>query len=329
MSLTRDQLGQLLKIEEKVDRAADLERQMAEPNFWADQERARHLTQEYARFKDLIDRYLTAETEEQFRALELETLFGGRYDDRVAIVTIHAGAGGTEAQDWTQMLFRMYDRFATAKQWKLDLLEQSPGEEAGYKSVSFRIIAPLAYGWLKGEGGVHRLVRISPYDSDKARHTSFALVEVVPEIAETGEIELDERELDFNFSRSGGAGGQNVNKVETAVRVTHVPTGLVAYSQVERSQLKNRELALKLLRSKLAAKMEEERAKELRELKGDYKSAEWGSQIRSYVLQPYQLVKDHRTGVEVGNADSVLNGELQAFLEGYLRWKAEEEGTGT
>lgn len=320
MSLTKDQLGQSLKIDEKMDRAAALEKQMTEPDFWTDQERARRLTQEYARINDLVDRYLKAQTEADFRSLELETLMGGRYDDRSAIISIHAGAGGTEAQDWVSLLYRMYDRFVTLRQWRLEAIDQSSGEEAGLKSVTFRVVGDQAYGWLKGESGVHRLVRISPFDADKARHTSFALIEVVPEIAETGEIELDERDLEFNFSRSGGAGGQNVNKVETAVRITHVPTGLVAYSQTERSQLKNREIALKLLRSKLAAKLEAERAQELKELKGDYKSAEWGSQIRSYVLQPYQLVKDHRTNVEVGNADRVLDGHLQPILEGYLRW---------
>lgn len=322
MALRKDELGHLLAIEAKMDQAAALEATMATADFWADQERARTVSQKYAALKSLIDRYFAAETPEELTALEVETLFTGPHDEASAVMSIHAGAGGTEAQDWAAMLARMYERAAERHGWRISTLDESLGEEAGLKSVTFRITGDHVFGWLKSEAGVHRLVRMSPFDADHARHTSFALVELVPELTETPQVQLEDKDLKIDVYRSGGKGGQNVNKVETAVRVTHLPTGLVAASQNERSQAQNKEIALTVLRSKLAIKMEAERAAELKELRGEYHSAEWGNQIRSYVLHPYQLVKDHRTEIEAGNTEGVLDGAIDQFLEGYLRWFA-------
>ncbi len=327
MALSKDELGKLLKIDEQFEHAGELEAQMAQPGFWADSERARQISQEYASIQKLLDRYWKAETEAELQELELETLFTGPHDDDPALVSIHAGAGGTEAQDWTEMLLRMYQRYAEKRGWRIGIYDQSLGEEAGIKSVTFRVEGEHAYGIMKAEAGVHRLVRISPFDADKARHTSFALLEVIPEIKHTDEIEIDDKDLKMDLYHAGGKGGQNVNKVATAVRITHLPTGLVAASQIERGQAQNREIALQMLKAKLLVKMEEERASELKELRGEYRSAEWGNQIRSYVLQPYQLVKDHRTDVETGNTEAVLNGDIDLFIEGYLRWKAETKTT--
>lgn len=322
MALTKEELGQLLKIDERFERAGELETQMSQPDFWVDQERARRVSQEYASIQKLLDRYFHAETEADLQQLEIETLFTGPHDDEPALVSIHAGAGGTEAQDWAQMLLRMYQRYADRRGWKLAIYDQSLGEEAGIKSVTFRVEGDHAYGLMRAEAGVHRLVRISPFDADKARHTSFALLEVIPEIAQVADFAIDDKDLKMDLYHAGGHGGQNVNKVATAVRITHLPTGLVAASQVERGQAQNREIALRMLKAKLAAKMEEERATELKELRGEYRSAEWGNQIRSYVLQPYQLVKDHRTNVETSDTEAVLNGDLDLFIEGYLRQQA-------
>ena len=322
MALTKDELGRLLKIEERMEIAAGLEQQMANPNFWSDQERARTVSQEYAAIQKLLDRYFVAETEDQLASLELETLLAGPHDAGPALLSIHAGAGGTEAQDWTAMLARMYTRFAEQRGWQIVEYDRSEGEEAGIKSITFRIDGDQAYGWLRGEAGVHRLVRMSPFDADHARHTSFALVEVVPELKDTKELTIEEKDLRIDIYHAGGHGGQNVNKVATAVRLTHLPTGIVVACQKERSQGQNREIALRLLQSKLAARMEVERAQELKDLRGEYHSAEWGNQIRSYVLAPYQLIKDHRTDAETSDTEGVLDGDLTMFVEAFARWQA-------
>ena len=258
----------------------------------------------------------------ELERLELETLLGGEHDARNAILSVHAGAGGTEAQDWAEMLLRMYLRWAEARGYEAEVLDLSPGEEAGIKSVTVRVRGPYAYGYLKGEAGTHRLVRISPFDAAHRRHTSFALVEVLPEV-EPVAVQIRPEELRIETFRSGGAGGQNVNKVETAVRMTHLPTGLVVQCQNERSQHANRENALRILAARLYELRRREQEEQLRSLRGEHREAAWGNQIRSYVLQPYTLVKDHRTGYETGNAQAVLDGELDPFIYAYLRRRAQ------
>jgi peptide chain release factor 2 len=242
-------------------------------------------------------------------------------------VSIHAGAGGTDSQDWTEMLLRMYLRWAERERMGAEVLDESPGEEAGYKSVTARFTGKRAFGWLRAERGVHRLVRLSPFDSAHRRHTSFALVEVIPEIAEDVPIEIRPEDLKVDTFRSSGAGGQHVNKTSSAVRMTHLPTGIIVAIQNERSQIKNREMALKVLRSRLAALQDQQRAEQRQELKGEHQSNEWGSQIRSYVIHPYTLVKDHRTGFEIGNVQAVLDGEVKPLMESFLRWDAGRNGS--
>jgi peptide chain release factor 2 len=257
---------------------------------------------------------------------EIDLLFAHRYADNPALVSIHAGAGGVDSQDWAEMLLRMYLRWAERNKMQAEILDESPGEEAGYKSVTVRISGRRAFGWLRSEHGVHRLVRLSPFDQAHRRHTSFALVEVIPEIEDEADIEIRPEDLKVDTYRSSGAGGQHVNKTSSAVRMTHLPTGVIVTCQNERSQIKNREMALKVLRSRLAALREQQRAEQRQELKGERQSMEWGSQIRSYVLQPYTLVKDHRTGYEMGNVQAVLDGDLEPFMEAFLRWDAGREG---
>jgi len=256
--------------------------------------------------------------------LEFELTLGGPYDRRPAILAIHAGAGGTEAQDWAQMLLRMYLRWAERHGFKTEILEETPGEEAGVKSVVIEIRGPYAYGYAKAERGVHRLVRISPFDAAKRRHTSFALVEVLPEPDEAQSVVINPDEIRVDVFRSSGAGGQNVQKNSTAIRVTHLPTGIVVTCQNERSQLQNRETALKILAARLAEIEEQKRDEERAKLKGEHVEAGWGNQIRSYVLHPYNMVKDHRTNYETSNTFGVLDGELEPFMESYLRWKLGE-----
>jgi peptide chain release factor 2 len=256
--------------------------------------------------------------------MEQQLLLGEPFDERGAIVSIHAGAGGTESQDWAEMLLRMYLRWAERAGFRTEILEATEGEEAGLKSVSFGIDGRWAYGRLRSERGVHRLVRISPYDSQKRRHTSFALVEVMPEVPEDAAIEIDERELRVDTYRASGAGGQHVNKTDSAVRLTHLPTGFVVAVQSERSQHQNRERAMAVMRAKLIERQEEEREAEMARLRGEHVEAGWGNQIRSYVLQPYTMVKDLRTGVETSNPSAVLDGDLDAFIEGYLRSRVGE-----
>jgi len=256
--------------------------------------------------------------EKSLEKLELETLFRGDYDQNNAILSIHSGTGGRDAEDWAEMLLRMYLRFAERKNWKAKILSESRGQEAGIKSVTLEIIGRIAYGYLKTEAGVHRLVRLSPFNAKNLRQTSFALVEVLPEIDKIKEVQIDPADLRVDTFRSGGAGGQSVNKTSSAVRITHLPTGLVAASQNERSQLQNKEQATKILKAKLHQKYLEEKETHEKKLKGAHAEVQWGSQIRSYVLHPYKLVKDHRTKFESKNPDEVLDGNLDGFIEAYL-----------
>jgi peptide chain release factor 2 len=251
------------------------------------------------------------------------TMLSGRYDDDDALLAIHAGAGGTDSQDWAAMLERMYLRWAEARGYRTEVLERTEGEEAGIKSVTIAVDGKYAYGYLRSEKGVHRLVRLSPFDAAHRRHTSFALVEVLPQVAmDDTEIEISPADLKMDVFRSSGAGGQNVQKNATAVRLTHIPTGIVVTCQNERSQLQNRENAMRVLRARLLELKHAEREQEIAVLRGEYTKAEWGSQIRSYVLHPYQMVKDHRTDYETGNTQSVLDGNLDAFMDSYLRTAA-------
>jgi len=253
---------------------------------------------------------------------ELEVLLSGPYDGNNAILTLHAGAGGTEAQDWVEMLLRMYTRWAAGRGYAAEILDYLAGDEAGVKSATLLVKGDNAYGYLKGEHGVHRLVRISPFDASKRRHTSFASVEVMPEVADETEIEIKDEDLKIDTYRSGGAGGQHVNKTDSAVRITHLPSGIVVQCQNERSQHANRETAMKILMAKLLEQKMEQDQKSRAELRGVQREIAWGSQIRSYVFQPYTLVKDHRTQVEVGNVAGVIDGNLDPFLKGYLQYQA-------
>lgn len=254
---------------------------------------------------------------------ELNILFAGEYDHNNAIVSLHAGAGGTDAQDWAEMLLRMYTRWAEDNGYQCELWDMVPGEEAGIKSATFLVKGRHAYGKLKAEKGVHRLVRISPFDNSGRRHTSFALVSVLPELPEEVEVEIDPDDLKIDTFRSGGAGGQHVNKTDSAVRITHLPTGIVVQCQNERSQHANKLAAMKHLKAKLFELKQREHEENLQKLKGEHKDIAWGNQIRSYVLNPFSLVKDHRTGVEVGNVEGVLNGDINKFISAYLHLQAE------
>jgi peptide chain release factor 2 len=265
-----------------------------------------------------FDRFL-ARLEDELGKLELQLKLSGDDDDKYAILAIHPGAGGTESQDWAEMLLRMYLRYAEQHGFEVELMDRQDGEEAGLKSATFAVRGPYAYGYLKSEHGVHRLVRISPFDFQARRHTSFASVDVYPEVDDTVEIEINDKDLKIDTFRASGAGGQHVNKTESAVRFTHLPTGIVVSCQNERSQTKNRATAMKVLRSRLYDLEMQKRAAEQAEREGKKMDNSWGSQIRSYVLQPYRMVKDHRTGVSVGDADGVLDGKIDPFIEGYLK----------
>jgi peptide chain release factor 2 len=331
-------------------RVAELEEAMGAPGFWDDQQRAAGISSEHARLSRRRERYdaLSSEVEDtgqlielasddgeldeladsvhalkrQLQGVEEDALFSGEYDSGDAVVSIQAGEGGTDAQDWAEMLLRMYLRWAETRSFRTELLEASPGEEAGLKSATFTISGENAYGVLKAERGVHRLVRLSPFDAAHRRHTSFAQVFVSPLLSDDAGIDVDESDLRIDTYRASGAGGQHVNKTDSAVRITHVPTGIVVSVQNERSQLSNKQTALKILRSRLAELEQEQREEELARERGDVMTTGFGSQIRSYVLHPYQLVKDHRTDVEEGNAQAVLDGRLDEFIKAYLLQQA-------
>ena len=267
--------------------------------------------------KDIIKS--TAKLENEVEKLELQTLLSGKYDKNNAILTLHPGAGGTESQDWAEMLYRMYTRWAVKNGYEVKELDYLEGEEAGVKSVTFEIIGENAYGYMKGEMGVHRLVRISPFDAGGRRHTSFASLEVLPEITDDISIDINPDDLRIDTYRASGAGGQHINKTSSAVRITHIPTNTVVACQSERSQIQNRETAMKMLKSKLLNLKEKEQKETINELKGVQKDIAWGSQMRSYVFCPYTLVKDHRTNYEVGNVESVMDGNIDEFIEAYLK----------
>lgn len=323
---------------------------MQEADFWNDQKKAQKIIRESNQLKELIETHhaLTsafaelsdgiaelsssfdedmneliseeyAETTKKFSAFEIQVLLSGPYDDHNAILEIHPGAGGTEAMDWAAMLYRMYMRWAERKGFKINLMDYQEGEEAGMKSCSVMIQGPMAYGYLKAESGVHRLVRISPFDSNARRHTSFASVEIMPEFEDDLEIEIDDKDLEVITMRSSGAGGQHINKTDSAVRMTHIPTGITVFCQTQRSQLQNREACLNMLKSKLLQLKIRENEERAAAVRGEVKANEWGSQIRSYVFAPYTMVKDLRTGHEVGNIQSVMDGDIDGFIDSYLR----------
>ncbi len=272
----------------------------------------------YAEIKEVLEE--TESLENNIEKLEISTLLSGKYDSNNAILTIHPGAGGTEAQDWAEMLYRMYTRWASQNGYNIKELDYLDGEEAGLKSVTFLVSGEYAYGYLKGEMGVHRLVRISPFDAGGRRHTSFASLEVLPEIAEDIEIDINPDDLRVDTYRSSGAGGQHINKTSSAIRITHIPTNIVVTCQSERSQIQNRETAMKMLKSKLLNLKEKENKEKIEDLKGVQMDIAWGSQIRSYVFCPYTLVKDHRTNYETGNVQAVMDGDLNGFIDSYLKW---------
>lgn len=340
------ELSKFMKIEEKKKRIADLEGLTADPNLWSDQAKAKRVMQEkkgaekelqtwaelvsgvedlaslaeMAKDGDLpeLEKEL-AKLRQLSESLEVAALLKGEYDNANAILSINAGAGGTDAQDWAQILFRMYSRWAEKKGFQVEIPDISYGEEAGIKSVTLMISGPYAYGYLKNENGIHRLVRISPFSSEGKRHTSFVAVEVIPETSEEIKIDLNPADLKVDTYRASGPGGQNVNKVSSAIRITHLPTGLVTQSQSDRSQHANRDIALRLLKAKLYEMMLQQHKDKIDDLRGEKKKIEWGSQIRSYVFQPYTMVKDHRTGAEMGDVQRVIDGDLDIFIEASLR----------
>ena len=351
-----DDLEDALDVKAMRNEIDELDHKASEPGFWDDTQNSQKILQRSAKLKDklaameslrnLWDDAMTlcelaneegdltvlpdaqVEIEKLSKDLEqqrLQTLLTGEYDAKNAILTFHAGAGGTEAQDWADMLYRMYNRWAERHNYKVKLLNYLDGEEAGLKSASILIEGENAYGFLKGENGVHRLVRVSPFDASGRRHTSFASLEVMPEIDDTVEVEINPADIKMEVYRASGAGGQKVNKTSSAVRLTHIPTGIVVACQVERSQYQNRDVAMRMLKSKLLEIKEREHLEKIEDIKGVQKEIAWGSQIRSYVFMPYTMVKDHRTGYETGNVNAVMDGDLDGFIHAYL--KALSQGT--
>ncbi len=351
-----DQMEASLEVSRKEEKIAELEYKMGEPTFWDDAEAAQKINQELADLKGSVDKYkalrekyddaatlLEMGLEEKdesmeadvkaeldaiadgLEALQLEVLLSAPYDANNAILTLHAGAGGTEAQDWTQMLLRMYGRWAERHGFAVETADLLPGDEAGVKSATLFIKGHNAYGFLKSEKGIHRLVRISPFDAQARRHTSFSACDIMPEIDDNVDVNINMSDIRVDTYRASGAGGQHINKTSSAVRMTHEPTGIVVQCQNERSQLQNREQCLKMLRAKLFELEMEKKEAELAKLEGDQQKIEWGSQIRSYVFQPYTMVKDHRTGCETGNVQAVMDGELDPFIRAYLSAKANHE----
>ncbi len=339
-----------IDLEEKRHRVIELETLTQEPDFWNDQKRAQQVTREASHtrtfidqwehlqkdLKELIEMFPTIDPEtdpdsaveyktmveklaKDWRVLEIQTFLSGKYDDHSAILSIHAGTGGKDAQDFAEILMRMYLRWAEKHELKATILDQSQGEEVGLKSATILIDGEFTYGYLKSENGVHRLVRQSPFNAKNSRETSFVLVEVLPEISDAEEFEIKKDDLRVDTYRSSAPGGQNVQKTDSAIRITHIPTGIVVACQTERSQLQNKEHAMKVLASKLADMMEREHAKELSDLKGGKVEVSWGNQIRSYVLHPYKMIKDHRTDYEEHNAEPVFDGEIDGFIEAYLK----------
>lgn len=339
-------------LESKSRELDTLEKKMQEPGFWDDQSRAREISQEASHLREFVeswkrlaedaktlgDLFATVHAEEnpegaeefremfddlekRWKKLEIQTFLNGKYDRSNVIMTIHAGTGGKDAMDFTEMLLRMYMRFCERHGFETQILDQSPGEEVGIKSVIILMKGLYAYGSLKSENGVHRLVRLSPFNTAHSRETSFVLVEILPELPDNEDLAIQPDDLRVDLFRSSGPGGQNVNKTESAVRITHLPTGLVVACQTERSQFQNKEHAMKILKAKLADLMQREQAATLNELKGGKIEMSWGNQIRSYVLHPYKLVKDHRTDYEEKTPDSVLNGEIDGFIEAFLKQK--------
>ena len=342
--------GLLFDVVGRGEKIAELEYKMSEPGFWDNPEKAQVTMQELTNIKESVVKYNTlhskyediqvlwqmgidAEDESVFEeietdikainqeldSMELELMLSGKYDANNAILTLHAGAGGTEAQDWTQMLLRMFGRWAERKNFKVETMDLLPGDEAGVKSATLMISGHNAYGYLKSEKGVHRLVRISPFDANARRHTSFAACDVMPEIDDNVEIDINMADVRVDTYRASGAGGQHINKTDSAVRMTHIPTGVVAQCQNQRSQIQNREQCLRLLRARLFELEQQKQAAEKAEMAGEYQAIEWGSQIRSYVFHPYNMVKDHRTSAETANTQAVMDGDLDMFMNAYLK----------